>query len=241
VTNPSYTFSHNWFNNLTAKIWQAHLLPHKPSIQSYLEVGVCEAQSLVWVLENLLDGKPHGMAVGVDPFLDSRNWHKGEGDTAKRLAFGNLSALTGVQPVRTEGTPSWTWITGGRFPAVELITEPSQLWLKKEHREFDLAYVDGNHDAPNALLDILLCFNLLRVGGILVIDDYDRRQARGGRIQVQAAVQAFEDTHHGLYDELYRHYKQVAFVKQNRRRRGEYPPMLVAQPCIIPDGPTGDE
>lgn len=237
---PTYTFSHNWFNNLTAKIWSKCLLPHKPRISSYLEVGVCEAQSLVWVLENLLDDKVDGIAVGVDPFLDSRNWHKGEGDTAKRLAFGNLSAHMGVQPGHSEGSTSWTWMRG-RSPFVELRAEPSQQWLKKEHREFDLVYVDGNHDAPNALLDILLCFNLLRVGGILVIDDYDRRQARGGRIQVQAAVQAFEDTHHGLYDELYRHYKQVAFIKQNRRRRGEYPPMLVAQPCIVPDGPTGDE
>lgn len=40
---------------------------------------------------------------------------------------------------------------------------------------FDLIYVDGEHNACVALQDILISWRLLRVGGIMVIDDYEMR------------------------------------------------------------------
>ncbi|WP_405054006.1 class I SAM-dependent methyltransferase [Tabrizicola sp.] len=45
--------------------------------------------------------------------------------------------------------------------------------LAHAHRSsFDMVYVDGSHQAPDVLLDALLGFRLLRVGGLLVFDDY---------------------------------------------------------------------
>jgi predicted O-methyltransferase YrrM len=37
---------------------------------------------------------------------------------------------------------------------------------------FDLIYVDGSHTAPDVLVDAVLAFQLLRVGGLMVFDDY---------------------------------------------------------------------
>ena len=37
---------------------------------------------------------------------------------------------------------------------------------------FDFIYIDGSHQAPDVLFDALLGFELLRVGGIMVFDDY---------------------------------------------------------------------
>ncbi|PZO55779.1 MAG: hypothetical protein DCF16_01505 [Alphaproteobacteria bacterium] len=37
---------------------------------------------------------------------------------------------------------------------------------------YDIAYVDGSHQAPDVLIDSVLAFKLLRVGGIMVFDDY---------------------------------------------------------------------
>ncbi len=37
---------------------------------------------------------------------------------------------------------------------------------------FDFIYIDGSHQAPDVLYDALLSFRLLRVGGIMVFDDY---------------------------------------------------------------------
>lgn len=37
---------------------------------------------------------------------------------------------------------------------------------------FDLAYIDGSHQAPDVLADAISCFKLLRVGGLMFFDDY---------------------------------------------------------------------
>nr|WP_279308106.1 class I SAM-dependent methyltransferase [Niveispirillum sp. BGYR6] len=37
---------------------------------------------------------------------------------------------------------------------------------------FDMVYIDGSHQAPDVLCDAVLGFKLLKVGGLLVFDDY---------------------------------------------------------------------
>jgi predicted O-methyltransferase YrrM len=37
---------------------------------------------------------------------------------------------------------------------------------------FDLIYIDGSHQAPDVLSDATLSFPLLKVGGIMIFDDY---------------------------------------------------------------------
>lgn len=45
--------------------------------------------------------------------------------------------------------------------------------LADGHREsMDLIYIDGSHEAPDVLSDACLAFTLLRVGGVMIFDDY---------------------------------------------------------------------
>jgi predicted O-methyltransferase YrrM len=37
---------------------------------------------------------------------------------------------------------------------------------------YDVAYIDGSHHSADVLAELVLCFNLLRVGGIIILDDY---------------------------------------------------------------------
>ena len=57
---------------------------------------------------------------------------------------------------------------------VELIEEESQLALPRlvsEGRNFDLAFIDGDHRFESALLDLYFMTRLLRPGGLIVMDD----------------------------------------------------------------------
>jgi len=36
----------------------------------------------------------------------------------------------------------------------------------------DLVYIDGSHQAPDVLSDAVLGFQLLKVGGLMIFDDY---------------------------------------------------------------------
>jgi hypothetical protein len=40
-------------------------------------------------------------------------------------------------------------------------------------RRFDLIYIDGGHARDDVIIDSLLCWRLLRTGGILMWDDYE--------------------------------------------------------------------
>lgn len=58
---------------------------------------------------------------------------------------------------------------------------------------YDLIYVDGSHNAADTLADIVLCWFLLKVGGIMIIDDYLWRspQGKGALHEPKMAIDAF--------------------------------------------------
>jgi predicted O-methyltransferase YrrM len=53
--------------------------------------------------------------------------------------------------------------------------------MARQEAPFDLIYVDGSHRAPDVLADAVLAFQLLRVGGIMIFDDYLWRLEPDGR------------------------------------------------------------
>jgi hypothetical protein len=62
-----YQFNQNWFT-WNIPVWEVVLSPFKgkPDIQ-YLEVGLYEGRSALWVLENVLT-HPSARLTGIDPF-----------------------------------------------------------------------------------------------------------------------------------------------------------------------------
>ena len=64
----------------------------------------------------------------------------------------------------------------GVKPFVEFHGEPSQLALPqflREGRQFDLAFVDGNHRFDAVFLDLYYLGHLVRKGGIILLDDFN--------------------------------------------------------------------
>jgi hypothetical protein len=58
---------------------------------------------------------------------------------------------------------------------VEVVEEPSEIALPRflgEQREFDLAFVDGNHRFDGVFLDLVYLGRLVRGRGIVVVDDH---------------------------------------------------------------------
>jgi len=243
---PAGTFTHYWFANLTAELWSRYILPRKAAINSYLEVGVSEGMSMLWVLEHLLRDNPGGLAVGIDVFTPARNWHVGEGDEHRDRALANVGGFYELPLTKGGLDPGdfqhdWWYKTGiDAQPSCEIHKGDSRDLLRYEERRFDMVYIDGGHDAEVALPDIVNGFRLLNSNGIFVIDDVERKM-RGARPQVQLAVDAFERCYEGYYDPLYEHAMQKAYVKRPKRRRGQYPPILEAGPVIKPRGPINEE
>ena len=48
----------------------------------------------------------------------------------------------------------------------------SNEFFKKNHKHFDLIYVDGDHSSKQVKIDLINSWNVLKNGGFLILDDY---------------------------------------------------------------------
>ncbi|HEY5070913.1 MAG TPA: class I SAM-dependent methyltransferase [Caulobacteraceae bacterium] len=157
----------------------------------YLEIGAYEGRSLAFI-DHLLPGKV--AATVVDPWFDGAlnsepKYHAVEPRFARnraKLGFDSLKVVKG-------------------FSTYEL---PRML---QAGEAFDLIYVDGSHTAWAVLVDLAFCAAMLRVGGLMILDDYWLTTQLGGP-GVKPAVDRF----HGVfrdYFEIEAVYRQVALRK----------------------------
>ncbi len=114
-----------------------------------IEIGLAFGFSALHICEGLLlNGNPDSKHVVLDPWQSSGYANRG------------LEILE----------------EAGVMPLVEFHYEKSQLALPqfvKDSRQFDLAFVDGNHRFDAVFLDLYYLGHLVRKGGVIILDDYD--------------------------------------------------------------------
>jgi len=232
---PQGTFSHLWFAQFNAKIFARYLPQRQPAPDdplNYLEIGVCEGMSMLWMLEHL--GMPKGNFIGIDSFGDARNYHPGEGEEHRTRTLDNLALWYGTGYSKNPGS-YWQFVAPEK-PVCQIFKQTSQEWLASgPHAQvFDVVYVDGAHNADEALTDLALVWPYVRNGGVMLVDDYDKKIS-GGRPQVFQALNAFMSCFEGCFDILFWHQRIVGLTKRSKRRRRGYPPILEQGPIIDPD------
>lgn len=112
---------------------------------SYLEIGVYEGRSGVWMLDNILTNA-HSSYVGIDPY-----------ETAHRHAL--KTALSNF--AQHENTRIYVRFSYDILP--QFIVD-----------QFDMIYVDGCHSYVGCKLDLEQAWPLLKSGGVMLCDDYNR-------------------------------------------------------------------
>lgn len=193
-------WSNSWFEQITEPVWEQHLKPVASGIQAYLEIGVCEGRSMIWILENCPNIE---LCVGVDPWEPPREKQAAAYQTYKLNAFHNLG------PYIKEGK-------------VQLVEEVSQDWLRRcwddpaqSFEQFDLIYLDGDHRGHLVLQDAVFAWPLLKPGGYLVWDDLNRRWTHG-KPWVREAADAFLAAYESMYYWYFREPRQWAIKKAKR-------------------------
>ena len=175
-------FNTHWFDEKNRKLWDENLVGALDvPIDLYLELGVGEGHSMRWVLENL---KPK-LAIGIDPYIAKSSKEVEAYKSHRAKMEENLAP----------------WLKDG---TLRIFYQPSYDVLVKESLlpkdlQFDLIYVDGNHQCYPCLLDCCLCWHLVKMNGIMIMDDYDRRWQRGWP-QSYEGINAFLDGARQQYD-----------------------------------------
>jgi predicted O-methyltransferase YrrM len=182
-----YRFTIDWFTHAIPS-WKEVLGPlsGKPGLH-YLEIGVYEGRSLFWMLDNVLT-HPSSRATGIDPFLDKKS---------ERIFHANLRK-------------------SGHADRVTVVVGFSQAELRKLPLDsFDVVYIDGSHTADDVLADATQSFDLLRVGGLMIFDDYRWTGTQRGRVPLppelrpQVAINAFVTAYRNRIEVVHRGYQLI--------------------------------
>lgn len=161
-TRGEYAFSIDWFSEYIP-IWEELFasLEGKPGL-NYLEIGVFEGKSFFWVLDNILTHES-SRATAIDIFPS---------DVEDRF-MANLHA-------------------SGKEARVTVVKGSSQVVLRDlSMGSFDLIYVDGSHAAKDVLADAVLCWPLLKNGGLMILDDYQWSLEWPLEFRPQIAIDSF--------------------------------------------------
>jgi len=142
-----YKFLDDWVTHRT-NIWKQVLLKLENKNQ-FLEVGSHEGRSAIWFIENGLDSN------GEITCIDSWIWGSKHEKTFDLNVDLCLKTYPTKKVIKLKGF--------SYFHLASLITQKKQ---------FDLIYIDGSHKAKDVITDACLSWNLLKLNGILIFDDY---------------------------------------------------------------------
>ena len=156
------TFTSDWFSYAIPNF--EGILRHLGPVPRILEIGCYQGRATCWMLEHML--APEGTITVIDPFCDSdvTPWtsDRVEGHEAynqDRLDLFRANAEEVQRPGQTLD------LRVGR--SYRMLAD-----LISEGQQYDFIYVDGNHSAGPVLADAVMCFGMLRPGGIMLFDDY---------------------------------------------------------------------
>ena len=177
----NYDFSEDWFTMRIPK-WREMLKPFQgqPNIH-YLEIGVFEGRSAIWMLENILT-HPTSKITCLDVFIRKNLYEK----------FMSNMTLSGFLHKAT--------IIKGR----------SQITLRTLPLDsYDIVYIDGSHTAPDVLADAVLSWSLLKKGGVMIFDDYLWEWDRPPQERPKIAIEAFLRIHKNELQILHQGYQII--------------------------------
>jgi predicted O-methyltransferase YrrM len=154
------THEMHWFN--VDPSWDRFIVNFRP--KKILEVGCHSGKTTSYLIENL--AKEGGFEIFcIDPWED---YDEPNGSNMAEIEVlfdqNTLAALTAIRKLGVE---------------LKVIKCRGHSWaalpdlLSSGHRNyFDLAYIDGSHKAADVLFDAIFSFELIRIGGVLIFDDY---------------------------------------------------------------------
>jgi predicted O-methyltransferase YrrM len=181
----AFEFTTDWFSRFSS-VWKQLLDRYKPA--RLLEIGSYEGRAACFLIEACAADRPIELHC-VDTWAGGVEHDSGAMPEVEARFDRNLAAARegAAHPVD--------------FHKHKSLSAPALVRLLAAGRagSFDLVYVDGSHQAPDVLADAVLAFMLLRVGGLIIFDDYLWSMEQAGRQDFynmpKPAIDAFVNIH----------------------------------------------
>lgn len=192
-------FTSNWVD-LYRGIW-TNILTTWPA-RKILEIGSFEGRSTCFFIEALSQAGT-GEIYCIDTWEGGEEHADNDMSAVERRFHSNISLTREQSGSKVEVHPR----KGLSFPLL------NQLYAEGHAGSFDLAYVDGSHQAPDVLGDLVMSYHLLKAGGVMICDDYVWRHGNilhEPKLAIDSFSSIFRDTLTPIIDAPLR---QIYFVK----------------------------
>lgn len=202
LNNSGCKFTSDWFTS-KSPAWAEALKDYagKPDVK-YLEVGVYEGRAVAWMFENILT-HPTSHVTGIDIFI-------GE------LSQGSFVFQPESQAIYEHNVK----IAGGEGRNTTYAEFSQNILRDLPRNSYDIIYIDGGHAGAVVLEDAILGFRLLKVGGVMIFDDYRWFKTAPRLNRPGYAINIFEEFF-GDQFEVIHNQKQFIIVKTGEDKAAE--------------------
>lgn len=195
-------YSNTWFRDNAQAAFEIYVSEFP--IKNYLEIGVCEGQSMQWMFENFdLED-----VVGIDPWPGPNKKNK---DRWVDVQKNFLENMDGNEAITMYHLDSYEGL--------------ARLVVEGKRNYFDAVYIDGDHSAYNCMHDMIVSYELLKepyriiehegkelkVGGLMIIDDLNRRWQRQPLVRI--AEHSYELVMQTRMLKVWQHGRQCGYVR----------------------------
>jgi hypothetical protein len=188
--------SNDWFSN-NLPFWHAIIdeFGFRERKLNVLEIGSWEGLSSYFILSTM----PEAHLTCVDTWEGADEHKDGTPSSFKILSeieetFDGNTAVFASRLIKYKGT-SYSFFNGNL------------------HRCFyDFIYVDGSHHCDDVIVDAVKCFEMLKVGGVMIFDDFFWQYYPKAIDNPAAAINLFLRLKRGSY-KIIRLYYQIAIIK----------------------------
>ena len=142
-----------------------------------MEIGAYEGEATSWFLKNLMSHK-ESVIYAIDTFEGSPEYIDTDFSIIKKTFFKNIKNTKRDNQVIVMQMMSFTALN-------KLIYE------KKMINQFDIIFIDASHEANDVIMDAVLSWNLLKIDGVLIFDDYKWKKIIQKNYRPALAIDSF--------------------------------------------------
>jgi len=165
-----FQFTAKWFLNTNLPTFRDYIYPvWKDKPISYVEIGVFEGMSLVWMMQYVLT-HPKSYAVGIDPWLMSAKFDEEVMESIRFRAYHNLSPWK----------DRCALVRGNSNDVVGKALALKQGFSGMKKNSIDLFFIDGDHHELTTTGDGELGLRLVRPGGWIIFDQINTPRKKSG-------------------------------------------------------------
>ncbi len=202
-TQYQYTkiFTSDWFSH-NIPVWDNYksLFFNKPNMHC-LEIGSFEGRSTIYTVENYCNGN--------GSYVDALDTWEGSFEHSKFLKMNLYERfLNNVKQYTNEG----------KIRVHKGYSSKTLMTFIQNEKKYDFIYVDASHVARDVLMDAVLSWELLKIGGVMAFDDYQWSDYSSGKeissMSPKPAIDGFLSSNFNTYDLLHKDY-QIHILKRS--------------------------